>query len=360
MERCKRLFLLLAFMGSIIITTRVSAAEFSFSVIPRTAENQIDKEKTYFDLLLQPGQEETLTVDLRNDTDNEVIVEAQINSATTNGNGVVEYSQNEITRDATLKYDLKDHVKAPKEIILRPQSVAEYKMQIKMPNNIFDGIIAGGITFKEKQTPETTTAKDRKNAGLAIKNEYSYVVALLMRQTTDNGSPDLKLTHAYPDQRNARNVIKGTLQNPNATYLNQLAIKTTITKKADSKILYTHEQAQMQVAPNTHFDISIPLNGERLQAGQYTMKMEAYGEKVENWAHQFQTADSQIKENYRYHWRLEKEFKIKVAEAKKLNDSDVTIKQADTWILILISIVLLAMIILFIVGRKNKKVRQGQ
>lgn len=166
-----------------------------------------------------------------------------------------------------------------------------------------------------------------------------------MRQTTDNGSPDLKLTHAYPDQRNARNVIKGTLQNSNAAYLNQLAVKTTITKKADSKILYANEQAQMQVAPNTHFDISVPLNGERLQAGQYTMKIEAYGEEMENGAYQFQKADSQTKENYRYHWRLEKEFKIKATEAKKLNDSDVTIKQADTWVLILISIILLAMII---------------
>lgn len=52
-----------------------------------------------------------------------------------------------------------------------------------------------------------------------------------MRQTTENGDPDLKLQQVNPNQRNARNVIQGNLQNPNATYLNQLATKTIITKK---------------------------------------------------------------------------------------------------------------------------------
>lgn len=54
------------------------ASEFNFAVTPKPSENQIDKQKTYFDLLLAPNQEETLTVDLRNDTDKEVVVEAQI------------------------------------------------------------------------------------------------------------------------------------------------------------------------------------------------------------------------------------------------------------------------------------------
>lgn len=91
-----------------------------------------------------------MTVDLRNDTDKEVVVEAQIASATTNDNGVVEYSENKIKTDETLKYNLKDYVEAPEEVTLKPQSAAEYKVKIHMPNEKFDGVIAGGITFKEK------------------------------------------------------------------------------------------------------------------------------------------------------------------------------------------------------------------
>ncbi|MGM0168635.1 hypothetical protein IGI39_004390 [Enterococcus sp. AZ135] len=326
------------------------ASEFNFAVTPKPSENQIDKQKTYFDLLLAPNQEETLTVDLRNDTDKEVVVEAQINSATTNGNGVVEYSDNDIKADKTLKYDIKNYVEAPKEITLKPQSAAEYKVKIHMPNEKF----AGGITFKEKTDNQTSASSDKNDKGLAIKNEYSYVVALLMRQTTENGSPDLKLQSVTPNQRNARNVIQGNLQNPNATYLNQLATKTTITKKGSSEALYTDEQSEMQMAPNSNFNLSVPLKGDRLKAGKYTMKIEAYGQQDQNGSYSFQAKGSQKEENYRYHWTMEKDFEIKADVAKKLNDSDVTIKKDYTWLYILIGIVLLLLIILFLVWRKKK------
>lgn len=330
------------------------ASEFNFAVTPKPSENQIDKQKTYFDLLLAPNQEETLTVDLRNDTAEEVVVEAQINRATTNDNGVVEYSKNDIKADQTLKYDLKDYVEAPAEITLKPQSAAEYKVKIHMPNEEFAGVIAGGITFKEKNAEQANVSSDKNDKGLAIKNEYSYVVALLMRQTTENGNPDLKLQSVKPNQRNARNVIQGNLQNPNATYLNQLATKTTITKKGSLEALYTDEQSKMQMAPNSNFNLSVPLKGDRLKAGTYTMKIEAYGQEDQNGSYPFQAKGSQKEENYRYHWSLEKDFEIKADVAKKLNDSDVTIKKDYTWVYILIGILLLLLIILFLVWRKKK------
>ncbi|MBO0454188.1 DUF916 and DUF3324 domain-containing protein [Candidatus Enterococcus murrayae] len=341
-------------LSSLMMATPSFASEFNFAVTPKPSENQLDKQKTYFDLLLAPNQEDTLTVDLRNDTDKEVVVEAQIHSATTNGNGVIEYSKNEIKADKTLKYDIKNYVEAPEEIILKPQSAAEYKVKIHMPNEKFAGIIAGGITFKEKKADQTSESSDKSGKGLAIKNEYSYVVALLMRQTTENGDPDLKLLSASPDQRNARNVIQGNLQNPNATYLNQLATKTTITKKGSSEALYTDEQSEMQMAPNSNFNLSVPLKGDRLKAGKYTMKIDAYGQKDQKGSYPFQAKGSQKEENYRYHWSLEKDFEIKADVAKKLNDSDVTIKKDYTWIYILIGVLLLLVIILFLIWRKKK------
>ena len=351
----RKLTMLFATLLSLIICTVPSyASEFNFAVTPKPSTNQIDKDKTYFDLLLAPNQEDTLTVDLRNDTDKKVVVEAHINSATTNNNGVVEYSKNDIKTDKSLKYNMKDYVEAPEQITLEPQSAAEYKVKIHMPNEKFDGVIAGGITFKEKTAEGTENMSDENDKGLAIKNEYSYVVALLMRQATDNGSPDLKLQSVTPNQRNARNVIQGNLQNPNATYLNQLATKATITKKGSSEALYTDDQAEMQMAPNSNFNLSVPLKGERLKAGKYTMKIEAYGQKDSDGTFNFKEKDSQKEENFRYHWSLEKDFEIKADEAKKLNDSDVTIKKDYTWLYILIGILLLVLIILFIVWRKRK------
>lgn len=355
MKHRKVALLLFSILSCLTIATPSFASEFNFAVTPKASENQIDKNKTYFDLSLAPNQEDTLTVDLRNDTDKEVVVEAQISSAKTNGNGVVEYSENKLKKDKSLKYDLKDYVEAPKEIKLPPNTGAEYKVKIHMPNEKFDGVIAGGITFKEKTTDKTSdSSDDQKGKGLAIKNEYSYVVALLMRQTTQNGDPDLNLLGVKADQRNARNVIQGKLQNPNFTYLNQLAAKTVITKKGNGKALYTNEQTEMQMAPNTNFDLSVPLNGDRLKAGKYTMKIEAYGQKDQAGTHSFKEKDSEKAENYRYQWSLEKDFEIKSDVAKKLNASDVTIKKDYTWVYILIGILLLLLIIVLLVWRKKK------
>ncbi|MBO1305952.1 DUF916 and DUF3324 domain-containing protein [Enterococcus sp. 669A] len=353
MKILKRIALCIFLLTGIGALTSITgeAAEFNFAVTPQIPDNQIDKSKTYFDLQLTPDQKQELTVNLRNDTDQEVIVEAQINSATTNSNGVVEYSTNEIKPDSSLTFNLKDYVEAPGEVTLAPHSETEYKLNIHMPNEAFDGVIAGGITFQEKSAEETA-ASSEESSGLAIKNEYSYVVALLMRQTTENGSPDLKLLAAGADQVNARTLIYGNLQNPNPVYLNQLAAHMTVTKQGASEIIYENTQTGMQMAPNSNFNLGLPLNGERLSPGKYVLKVDAYGQKDEAGEFTLANADGEA-ENYRYNWQLEKEFEIKADEARKLNDGDVTVKKDFTWLYILIGVILLLLIILFIWYKKK-------
>lgn len=343
-------------LSCLMFATPNFAAEFNFAVTTQQSKNQIDKNKTYFDLSLAPNQEDTLNVDLRNDTDQEVTVEAGISSATTNNNGVVEYSKNKIKPDKTLKFNLADYVTAPNEIVLKPHSSDSYTVKVRMPNEKYDGIIAGGITFKEKTKDESKDSSD-KSKGLAIKNEYSYVVALLMRQTTNNGDPDLKLLKADAGQVNARNVIQGNLQNPNSTYLNQLVTQTEITKKGQDEVLYEDQKSNLQMAPNSNFDLAVPLNGDRLKPGKYTMKIEAYGQQDANGTYAFKAKNENNAENYRYHWSLAKDFEIKAEVAKKLNDSDVTIKKDHTWLYILLGILLLLLLllILFLIKRKKKK-----
>ena len=68
------------------------------------------------------ANEFNLTITLKNTTDKTVVVEEEIASATTNINGVVEYSPNKIKADSTLKYNLVDYASIPKEVSLQPNS----------------------------------------------------------------------------------------------------------------------------------------------------------------------------------------------------------------------------------------------
>jgi len=350
---------LLAVLATILTVfaggTQVFASEFSFSVTPIAAANQIDKSKSYFDLQLKPGQKETVYVQLRNDLAREVKVDVAVNHATTNSNVIVDYSTSTKTADASMKYDLAKIVQAPKQVTLKPHSVVKVPFQLQMPAATFNGVLAGGITFKEAKT--TKTSQSSSGQGLAINNEYSYVVALLMRQNSTAVAPNMTLHTVKPDQINARNVISANLQNNQMTYINQVAIQAQVTKKGDSKVLYSANKTALQIAPNSNFNFPVALNGQALEPGTYHIKLIVDGNKSDNGKYARGKDSKGQSLRYQNEWVLEKDFTISAATAQDLNKKDVTIKTDYTWIYILVGIglLLLVLLIIWLIWRKKQK-----
>lgn len=264
----------------------VKANEFQFSMTPVLPENQAE-DVSYFDLLMTPGQKQTIQVLLDNSTDKVVTVEASVASATTNINGVVEYSPSENKKDKTLKYDLAEYVKMPNEIALQPQSQTSVAIEVTMPSEKFDGVIAGGLTFKQKSSETDTSSTDKK--GVSLKNEYSYVEALVLQQTNTKVAPSLTLNDVAPSQVNARNVINANLQNSKMGYLNQMKVDATVTNVDDPNMTFTSVKEMMQMAPNTNFDYPIAISNQGMldsgnpskpmKAGTYHLDMDVYGQK---------------------------------------------------------------------------------
>lgn len=356
MKYRKQIFLGLALFFSFFIgLINAEASEFNYSVTPVIPDNQIDKSKTYYDLLMSPGQSQTVEVQLQNDTENDLVIENSINSATTNLNGVVEYGANNIKADASLKYNLKDLATVDSEVTIPKKSGIVLSIKLTMPNEKIDGVIAGGITFKEKQA-DSTTATSSDEQGLAIKNEYSYVVAILLRQNETQLAPNLNLLDVTAGQVNSRNVINAQFQNPEATYLNQLKLENKVTKKGSSQVLFSSSADQLQMAPNSNFSYPISLNGKKLEAGTYTLNTVAYGGKSETGQYEVKNSDGET-EKYQYKWEFTKDFTIKADEAKELNSKDVTIERDYTWLYILIGILILlvaGLIFWFLIAKKKK------
>lgn len=334
----------------------VDASEFNFAVTPIIPSTQLDLEKTYFDLKLDPGQEEKLEVLLRNDTDKKVEIDVSVNSATTNSNVIVEYGKNDIKKDESLEFDLKDYVEYPEALTLQPNSERTAEFTVKMPEQAFDGVLAGGITFKEiKKDQEKNEDKEQ---GLSIKNEYSYVVALLMRQNENEVAPDLKLKNVEPGQINARNVILSAIQNDKKTYINQVAVQAKITKKGASEVLYKQDKEGLQIAPNSNFSFPISLKGDALEPGDYHLSMTVYGNKDEEgeFVKEKGTGDLRFKNQ----WKFEQDFTIDGETAKELNEKDVSLKKDNTWLYILVGSLLLLLVVLLIIWlvwrkKKNEK-----
>lgn len=327
---------LLLLSGSLLFFKNcAAAAELNFAVETVIPENQIDKKKSYFELQMTPGAEQTLEVVLRNDTDKEVIVEPKINSAFTNINGVVEYGESDKELDKTLLYNLKDLITVDESVAIPAQSSLTVPLKVNMPAEAYKGILTGGITFKEKKSEEENTTTQEDN-NLAIKNEYAYVVGIVLRESDEAVKPELKLNQVVADQVNARNAIKANLQNITPTFVNQLKVTTEISKKGSKDVLYRTTKEAMQMAPNSNFDFPTMLEGEKLAAGTYVLNMDASsGENT---------------------WHFEQEFTIEADEAKALNKSDVTIREDYTWLYILLSALggMLLMLAFYLIFKRKK------
>ncbi|MGE7930826.1 DUF916 and DUF3324 domain-containing protein [Lysinibacillus xylanilyticus] len=321
------------------LTPFASASEFNFGVYTVIPDNQIDKQKSYFNLKMEPNQKQTLTIQLKNDTEEDVVIEPIIHSATTNINGVVEYGPTSAERDSSLPYELGDLIQTEKEITIPAKGSKDLQLNVTMPEEEFDGILAGGITLEEKKTTLKNT--EETTQGVSIENRYAYVVGITLQETDEIVKQDLQLHDIKAGQVNARNVINATLQNPTATYLNRFEVDAEVTKKGKTEVLYKSEKQDMQMAPNSNFEYPISLNGEKFKSGTYTLQVKAKSSEES--------------------WEFEKDFTIKGEEVKQFNATDVSI-EGPNYIAYLVGllILLVAGLLLFIFYSKKKQKKQQE
>ena len=309
-----------------------SAAELRFSVETEIPENQIDKTKTYFDLMMKPDQEQILKVRAANSTDENLVIDVSVKSATTNSNGVIEYGESLTALDKSAPADLSEIIQLKdggESVELPAKSEKLVELRVKMPKEEFSGQLAGGITFSEKVEENTN--------GLAIENRYAYTVAVLLRENETVVQPELSLEKVEPTQRNARSVISATLLNHEAAYLQSMKVTANVKNKKTSNVILEKEQEDMQMAPNSIFNFPIPYEENEMEAGTYVLAMTVEGSGKK--------------------WQFTKEFTISKEEAKTFNEKDVTVKKTESKLIyLLIGLLLLLLIIcLFIILRLKKQ-----
>lgn len=324
---------------------------------PQVPSNQVHAGEGYFDLIMGSGSSQQIVVYLTNTAGKTITVNVGAAPATTDMNGLVEYTPTVYPLDPSLKYNFKGLVAYQNVVTIPAKSSVKYTATVSMPKETFSGIIAGGLTFEEKDT----TKQSNKKSGVAIASEYRYSVAVLMRQKVDPPAPNLSLHQIKAAQVSSRNIISANLQNSAMYYLNQMNTSATVTGISNTSLQYHFDNAQMQMAPNTNFNLPIPvstmgaLNGKNysnpLEAGKYHLHMVVYGQQ--NASGPFHAKVSGKSVNYQYRWIFDKDFTITATAAKKLNATDVTLRPANwSWLywligslLILIALLLIAWLI---------------
>lgn len=308
---------------------------FSFEVIQ--PENQRNKEVTYFDLLMQPGQKQTVQMRMNNSSNKEIKVSIKLNSAKTNSNGVIEYGPNKIPKDKSVTYDFNEIVKAPKEVEIPAGESQLVGFELTMPKSEFNGFVSGGIQL---QQVDDEGEKKETESGMVV-NKFAYLVGMLLSESELEGiKPDLKLNSVYPELQNFRNAVFINFSNTQPVYTEGMSVNVQINKKNSEEILYETKKNNMRMAPNSMIDFPISMNGEEMKPGTYRANILVTTTAGGKWA-----------------WK--QEFKITKEDADKFNEQDLSLAQDRSiqWgiISVIIGIVLLLAIVIYLFIRRRQK-----
>jgi len=310
-------------------------SELNFYIQPILPESQLETgASNYFDLNLAPGKTDVLQLEVVNSSNKEIIVETTVHTAFTNVNGIVEYGKDAEQPDATLPASVDSVLKAPGEVRLEANEKRIIEIPVHMPEEKFEGVLAGGIRMEEVRTPSES---ESENDGVAITNAFSYVIGVVISNNRTSQDPDLELLDVFADQLNYRNVFSATIQNFASTFVNKLTVEATIREVGSSEVLYEANQSDMQMAPNSHFNFPISLEGDRFRSGSYILNLMAQSENDE--------------------WSWEMEFTVDTERARALNRSDVTIDTSINWWMIssIVAIILLMSVVVGLIVKKKRE-----
>lgn len=283
-----------------------------YAVKPVFPENQIDSKLSYYYLKMQPGQTQTVEIQVTNTSDQPIKVDAQANSAMTSIHGAIDYlpESKENKFDKTLKVPFSTIASVDKNISIPAKETVNVPVTIAMPPEEFNGVVLGGVEFI--QTDEDQ-AQEESSGGMAIRNRFRYIVVFKLTESDVAVKPELKLNQVKAAQVSYRNVVSANLQNIEPAIANDVRIEAKVTRKGSTTVLYEQDKKDMQIAPNTNFNFPIPLGKKPFEAGKYTLYL-------------IVTARDDQK------WEFKKDFDITRDEANKYNkDSVIELDGSINW-----------------------------
>lgn len=310
----------------------------NFTVKTNLPDNQIDRHNDYFQLKMTPGQKQTVTATVYNITKKPTTVDINVQTASTTINGTIDYSKALTNWDKSLNYKFNEIVSYPKRITIPAGKSQDVPFAISMPENSYKGILLGGITFSQvnEEQPESSSRTT------SIQNKYAYAVAMILKESDEQLTPNVNLNSVKAGQNNGHNVIDVNLQNDQPLLMSNVKVEAQVYSEKGKKPVYTTVKSDMQMAPNSQFKYPVSLQGTPMQPGKYRIELAVTG-----------TAYKELKT-----WHFKKHFTIKNSEAENFNRSDVDVSantngHLNHIVIVSVILIIILILVLFILKRKS-------
>jgi len=315
-----------------------------FSVTPNLPENQHPDTRGFFNLRVAPGQMQEITVSINNPGEEEIHVEVSLITATTNMNGIINYSTPGIS-DETLVHSFADLASIPGDgnITIPAGQSAVLPITLNIPAEGFEGIILGSVYVLLGISEE-----ELAEGGMLV-NRFASVTPIRLQQQEDENLPvfDFVLGGITAELVNHRAAIVAEIRNIQPRLAASATASAHIYPAGGSEPIFTISDMSVDFAPNSIFHFSlVDQAGFGIQAGDYNAAITlSHGTRI---------------------WEFEEAFTIEPHQAAAVNQAAVNQQRTPSgmgsiplWAIIGVGAVLiLLVVIVLIVKSKNAKTRE--
>ena len=263
----------------------ISAAATDFHVKPILPDNQRQNGSTFFDLLVTPGQQQELFIEISNLSENDIIVMVEILTASTGRNGLINYtSKGEM--DESLKFLFEDIASLQQNQYEVPAGVSmEVAINLRVPNEVFEGAILGSIRVLREVLQEELDDEGGNT------NRFASVTAVRLVQS-DNAEdiqPEFLLGEIKAVSIYYKASIIVPIRNTQPRIVQGASAAARIYPKGSNDLILEQKFDKIDFAPNSIFPLSfIDEAGYELSVGDYTAIVDVtFGNQTWNFKQDF-------------------------------------------------------------------------
>ena len=317
-----------------------------YSVSAILPDNQIDPNKNYFDLRIEPGTTQEILLSVKNlaDTEIEINIIPQ-NGTTTTGN--IDYTGAGELLENTIQYRFTDICSPKQNIHLQSKEERDIVFTLAMPPHSFEGIILGGFQIYEVlEETFLTDAKEENSGFICIENRFEQIIGVILRESEEELLPEFRLGKIEPSSWNARFALTCDLELLSPTLVEGFGLTGKVISHKNNNIVLQFKKDRFSMAPNSLYRFSENIHPDELPAGKYTMQL---------------SISEDITSESGNDWYLEKEFTI--TRAQKQEIIAITLEGQNHSRILILSIccaILLLIIIIIAINHTLRKKRRAK
>ena len=291
MTKIIRKLTVIAIVALMAIVFKPTASAMDFQVRPNLPDNQRQNDSTFFDLLVSPGQEQDLVIEITNRSENDIVVLVETITASTSRSGQINYtSRGEL--DETLKFSFEDLVSLPQSHFEIPAlSNIEVAINLKVPDEVFDGAILGSIRVLREATQE------ERDASGVLYNQFASVTAvrLVHRENAEDIPVDFVLGDITAELVNYRASIIVPIRNTQPRIIKDATATARIYYRDSNMFIFEYHLDRLEFAPNSVFPFSfVDEEGYGIDAGNYTAEIDVeYAGEIWSFVQDFQITEEE-------------------------------------------------------------------